>query len=207
MNTPKRTVHHADMKEILPHHFGQIRGLVTSLPDISEIPDVDNYTFWFIQTAAFILGHLHPTEGIAVFYQTDRKKDSALLSKASLIFSAAGLADKKILWHKICYTVPIGKSSLYRPGYSHMVAVGGKKAGSGISTPDIIEAGEKNYPNAMGMNAARVAVEFCKTSAKADVIWDPMCGRGSVLKAANLQKLDAVGIDIDETQVQFAMEI
>jgi tRNA G10 N-methylase Trm11 len=53
----------------------------------------------------------------------------------------------------------------------------------------------------MGVEAARYA---CRFLAKYGYVYNPFCGRGTVLAAANEIGLDAVGIDNDQRQCDYS---
>ena len=59
----------------------------------------------------------------------------------------------------------------------------------------------------MGLNAAAVAVRFAARRAGARTIYDPFCGRGTVLAVANAMGLGGVGFDIDEEQCEHARSL
>src|SRR5579859_4711021 len=90
---PNRIVYNENASLALKAYDQKIKGLVTSLPDISELLEVnteEEYNLWFLTKAAFIISCLHP-DGVAVFYQTDRKYSGHLVTKDALVYSACGL--------------------------------------------------------------------------------------------------------------------
>ena len=182
------------------------RAIITSLPDASEVDcGLMGYEEWFTRGICVVLGSV-AQNGVAVFYQGDRKHDGILLSKASLICNAATSLGFRLLWHKIILRNRPGAINLYRPSYLHMMAFSrGVKAGK--ATADIIEQGETVYKNGMGTNAAHVAVRFAVDVAKASVIYDPFCGRGTVLAVANALGCNSIGFDIDEDQCAYARSL
>jgi 2-polyprenyl-3-methyl-5-hydroxy-6-metoxy-1,4-benzoquinol methylase len=136
------------------------------------------------------------------FFQTDRKANGVLYSKIMFLFDAATWARKNILWHKIVLSQKLQTVSLFRPGFSHLVAFG-SNCKSGRATPDVFYGGEKIYENGIGLNAARRAIEF---ASKWPVV-DPFCGRGTIVAVASLMGLDATGIDIDPKQIEAAQTL
>jgi hypothetical protein len=75
---------------------------------------------------------------------------------------------------------------------------------AGKATPDVIEQGDTVYKNGMGINAALIAIRFAIQTAQAQVIYDPFCGRGTVLAVANALGCNSIGFDIDEDQCAHA---
>lgn len=181
--------------------LGDRVGVVTSLPDAAEVGlSVEAWRAWFDVAAGLAMMLPTPTAA-AVFYQTDRKADGELVSKAGMLLAAAARVGCRLLWHKIVLRRGVGRVDLHRPGFSHMMAF--SRAGRpGPATPDVLEAGLMVYPNAMGSSAAAVAVEFVGRAA--DLVVDPFCGRGSVLLAAERAGLNALGVDIDPEQCERA---
>ena len=114
-------------------------GIFTSLPDISEIPEVVNehdevdrhnvYKDWFVDVAALIFRKL-ADRSYAVFLQSDIRLQNKTnqvtewIDKSSLIVRAADREGCKLMWSKIC--LPMDKvtrrlQSLGRPQFSHLV--------------------------------------------------------------------------------------
>ena len=99
--------------------------VVTSLPDISELPDLDldGWRAWFIGAVRRIIRWV-PDEGVAIFYQSDVRQGGMWIDKGYLVMRGAEEEDAGVLWHKIvCRRAP-GTIALGRPSYSHMIAVG-----------------------------------------------------------------------------------
>ncbi|MBS67227.1 MAG: hypothetical protein Tp170SUR191951_14 [Prokaryotic dsDNA virus sp.] len=138
----------------------------------------------------------------AVIYATDRKAEGQWHSKAAMIMGLGEAAGLRVLWHKIVLRRGVGKADIHRPGYSHLIALGDEKTRPGTATPDVIERGHMLYPNAMGMTAAKLAIEFAGRPRLPLV--DPFCGRGTVPAMAEAMGLDAIGIDIDPAQCKAA---
>lgn len=183
------------------HNVGSI---VTSLPDAEEIGvGIPEWALWFRRAAALCMMSASP-DAVAVFYQTDRKCAGELHSKAALLFRAAEDAGVHAIWHKIILRRKPGATDIHRPGFTHMVAFT-KGAKPGAATPDVIERGTMAYPNAMGVNAAKVALASAMRCGLRVV--DPFCGRGTVPKIADAMGMDAVGIDIDPQQISLASKL
>lgn len=176
-------------------------GVVTSLPDAEETGmEIPAWQAWFTEAARLACLCAKP-EAAAIFYQTDRKSNGETISKAELLFRAARFAGSKIMWHKIVLRRGVGKTDIHRPGFTHLICFS-RKGKPGTATPDVIERGEMIYPNAMGINAARVAIGFCGHNST--IILDPFCGRGTVPAIAESMGLDSLGIDIDIRQCKAA---
>lgn len=182
----------------------QIGSVVTSLPDAEEIgSSILVWREWFLHAARSAI-EAASLGCPVIFYQTDRKVNGRLESKAGLVLEAARQAEAKILWHKIALRRAVGGIDLHRPGYTHMIACarGGRP---GAATADVLMAGQKIYPNAMGLRAAIFACKFA--SAYSDRLTDPFCGKGTVPAIAEAMGLDAWGIDIDQAQCDAARRL
>lgn len=180
-----------------------VGSIVTSLPDADEMQiTVNEWVTWFLRACALCLEAATPTS-VAIFYQTDRKFNGSLISTAELLFNAAQSVGARCLWHKIALRSAPGTVNLYRPGYTHMLCFS-KQAKSGLATCDVFERGEMLHSNAMGFNAARVAVDFA--SQTSDELVDPFCGSGTVLSVAaeNGRFKKLTGIDIAASQIESA---
>jgi DNA methylase len=183
-----------------------VKAVITSLPDANEMNyRLDHYQTWFTDAASLLMSVV-ASDGVIIFYQTDRRYEGALLSKAALLCDTASSGGLRLLWHKIVLQRQVGTANLFRPAYSHMMAFS-KALRSGKPTADVIEAGKKVYKNGMGINAASVAVRFVKQNAKTTVIYDPFCGQGTVLAVANAFGCDSVGCDINPSQCEQARKL
>lgn len=178
-----------------------VGSIVTSLPDAEEIGvDMPEWSLWFRHAAGLCM-RCASHDAVSVFYQTDRKCAGELHSKAALLFLAAEDAGVHAIWHKIILRRKAGATDIHRPGFTHMVAFT-NSARPGAATPDVIERGHMAYPNAMGENAAMVALTSAMRCGLRVV--DPFCGRGTVPKIADAMGMDAIGIDIDPKQIALA---
>lgn len=171
--------------------------IVTSPPDAEEIglPPAE-WQDWFRNAIDLCIA---ASAGPCCFYVTDRRADGQLLSKAHMVLEAAWLAGAKVAWHKIALRRAPGKTDLYRPGFSHLIAVGGK---AGKASPDVFDRGAMLYPNGTGVKAARVACEWAGQSCS--TIVDPFCGRGTIPAVAEALGYMAIGVDIDPEQCKHA---
>ncbi len=179
--------------------------VVTSPPDAAEIElAITEWVPWFRKAlvASLVAADPHP----AVFYVTDRKYERVWHSKAQMVHDAAQRYGYRVLWHKIALRRDVGAVDLHRPGYSHLIAVGGPGTGPGVATPDVFHRGPVLYSNGMGTRAAFRAVTWAKEAGHEWVV-NPFCGRGTVLAAAYAVGLNSVGIDNDPAQCRYAEEV
>jgi hypothetical protein len=177
-----------------------VGAIVTSLPDADEIGlSMPEWARWFRNAVALCVRASSPMSPV-VFYQTDRKFAGRLISKASLVLDAAATEGASPLWHKIAVRGGIGKVDFYRPGFSHLIAVS-RIGRSGGATPDVLDAGRPVYRNGIGIEVARLAVNFASGKDRVRVV-DPFCGRGTIPAVADALGLDSIGIDIDPEQAR-----
>jgi hypothetical protein len=205
LSMPRR-VELADALEWLCDH-PDVGPIVTSPPDMSETGQRPAaWRLWF-QRAVWSCLSAVGEEAPAVFYVTDRRYDGELLSKAGIVLELARRTGRRVMWHKIALRLSPGTEDSRRPGYVHLIAVGGAGVTPGFRTasaawPDVFPMGPRLYKNGMGLDAARVAVAYCARFGS--TIVNPFCGHGTVLLAAEEQGLGAVGIDSDPDMVERA---
>jgi hypothetical protein len=171
--------------------------VVTSLPDVSEVGlSLPAWRQWFLEAVAQVTVAV-PADSVAIFFQSDIKRDGAWVDKGALVVRAAEDAGARVLFHKIVCRRQPGLPTLGRPGYTHLIAVSrGLRCPDALGIPDIIvDAGPSLWVRAMGIRAAAVAVRFAREHARAQRIVDPFCGVGTVLAVANALGLPAVGVD------------
>jgi hypothetical protein len=88
---PSRSVHHDDALAWLAEHpAGGAESVVTSLPDVAEMPehDFDSWRAWFDGAVKAVLSRV-PPEGVAVFFQTDVLHRGVWVDKSYLVLRAA----------------------------------------------------------------------------------------------------------------------
>lgn len=181
-------------------------GVVTSLPDVSELPGVsfEAWRVWFMEAARAVL-RWTPRGGCAIFFQSDIRHHGAWIDKGYLVQRAAESVDTvetpaTLLWHRIVCRKPPGLRSLGRPTYSHMLCYfrgDARTAQQRIARAEVLpDAGFMSWSKAMGTDACRLACEYLRDEANTRVIVDPFCGRGTVLSVANELGLDAIGVDL-----------
>jgi hypothetical protein len=172
--------------------------VVTSLPDVSELPALgfDGWRRWFVDTVALACGAV-ADEAVAVFYQTDVKRDGRWVDKALLVALGAERAGSALLWHKIVCRVPPGVTTYGRPAYAHLVCVSrALRLAPGASSPDVLpRLGEMTWARAMGREACETVATFLLAHTACRTVVDPFCGLGTMLAVANLHGLAAVGVE------------
>lgn len=208
---PTRQVHHGDGVEWLRQaSLGPEHALVTSLPDVSELPalELGAWQEWFLQTAALACSRVHP-QAVAIFYQTDVKHGGRWIDKAYLIHRAAEQAGLHCLWHKIvCRTTP-GQTTFGRPSYGHWLAFPrALQLPAAASTPDVLpELGGMTWARAMPMSAAVATCRFLVEHTECRVVVDPFCGHGTILAVANASGLDGIGVELSSKRVRKAQRL
>ncbi len=195
----KRTVHHADAIHWLrdrPILDGC--SIIASMPDISEFPkmNLQEWKTWFTDTAALVLSRC-PDQGLALFFQTDIKRDGVWVDKGFLCQKAAELSGHELVAHKIICRAPAGITTFGRPSYSHLLCF------SKSIRPEIAEsladvlpaAGETTWARGMGVKACELACKMVLKYTDTHTIVNPFCGHGTVLAVANSLGLSAIGIE------------
>lgn len=206
--SPTHTIHHAEALQWL-REAGRLSGcsLVTSLPDFSEFPGMsfEGWKSWFISAATRVLLST-PDDGVAIFYQTDLKREGAWVDKAYLCQKAAEDTGHTLLWHKMVCRAQPGTVTFGRPGYSHLLCFSkGIKAEISISTPDVLPlAGPSTWTRGMGERACELACRSVLEQTSTRTIVDPFCGHGLILKVANRLGLNAIGVDLSRKCVKKA---
>jgi len=196
---PSRTVHQDDALAWLREHPADSRAsVITSLPDVSEMPehDFDSWRAWFATAVKTVLAWV-PPEGVAIFFQTDVLNRGVWVDKSYLVQSAAEGNGLALVWHKIiCRTAP-GSVRPGRAGFSHLLCLSRlHQPAFRHALPDVLpDAGAEVSQKAMGALACTLACRFLLDATLARVVVDPFCGRGTVLAVANALGLDAIGVD------------
>ncbi len=196
---PLRTVHTADALAWLAQQPLPARAAVfTSLPDAVELPRSarPGWEAWFVGAAAAVL-RATPDDGAAVFYQTDVKRDGRWIDKAFLVQLAARDVGVPLVWHKVVCRAPAGQATYGRVGYAHLLCFGRTlRDPVEAATPDVLpELGAMLWPRAMGLAAARTAIDWLCAMAQPSCLVDPFCGIGTALAVANARGLDAIGVE------------
>jgi hypothetical protein len=195
-----RVVHHGDA---IPWLRAQARiagaSVVTSLPDLSEVPALgfDGWKSWFEEAALLVMQSV-PDEGVAIFFQTDIKHAGLWIDKGALVARAAERARAGLLFHKIVCRKPPGTRTFGRATYSHLLGFARVvRARGDRALADVLpDAGFKPGTKAMGVQACLDACQFVRDQTATRTVIDPFCGFGTVLAVANALGLDAIGVDL-----------
>lgn len=163
---------------------------------------------WFLGAVQLVVDAV-PVESAAVFFQSDIKRDGGWIDKGALVTRAAEDAGARILFHKIVCRRPPGMLTMGRPGFTHMIAVSRAMVCPDVlPIPDVIvDAGRQPWVRAMGVRAAGQAVRFARDQVGAKTVFDPFCGVGTVLAAANALGLDALGVEKARKRADEAREL
>jgi hypothetical protein len=183
--------------------------VVTSLPDVSEVPALgfEGWRAWFIEAARQVIRWVPPT-GAAIFFQSDIRYHGVWVDKGYLVLRAAEEEGVTLLWHKIVCRRPAGTLTQGRSSYSHMICVSRSLLVPRRPGPDVIpDAGVMTWARAMGVNACWVACRYLRDDAATRTIVDPFCGHGTILAAANALGLDAIGVDLSEKRCRAARRL
>ena len=200
---------HAEARAWLESHPAAAgSSIVTSLPDVSELPqlDFDAWRDWFSATARIIIDWV-PANGVAIFYQSDIRHREQWVDKSYLVQRAIEAHPNAVLlWHKIVCRHPPGTISLGRPSYSHMLCVARQPLRSAArSGPDVLpDAGPATWSRGMGRTACEVACRFLRRETATQTVIDPFCGQGNVLAVALTLGFDVVGVDISAKRCRAA---
>lgn len=173
--------------------------VITSLPDSSELPALgpDGWRRWFVEAAAAVMSAVGD-EGVAIFFQSDVRREGMWIDKGALVTRAAEHAGMRCLFHKIVCRKPPGTVTIGRASYSHLLGFArALRPSLRATTADVLpDPGFASGPKAMGTAACRDAVRFVLAQTPTRTIVDPFCGFGTVLAVANELGLDAIGVDL-----------
>lgn len=175
------------------------RGIITSLPELSEVKLTEDEYLKFLRQSAKSVLECITDKGYAIFIQTDRKK-RGWIDKSYYITDEAYKAGFRMMWHKIALIKRVDVTDQYKPTYSHCLCFS-KKGTSAPSTPDVIHRGQILYKNGLGLDAVSMCLSFLKSHHITTVI-DPFVGKGSVLRVAKQMGFTGIGIDIDPEQCE-----
>ena len=196
----KRTIHQAEAIAWLGAR-GVLSGasLITSLPDVSEIPRLDfgGWCQWFQDAAAAVMTAV-PPDGVAIFFQSDIRHAGQWVDKGALASRGAERAGGKLIFHRIVCRHPPGTLSSGRATYSHLLGFSTlPRPPSGRPRADVIpDPGFVPGKKAMGVTACLEACRFVLQETPTRTIVDPFCGWGTALAVANALGMDAVGVDL-----------
>jgi hypothetical protein len=201
LNAPKRTVIQADALGWLAENpLPPEASVITSLPDISELPALsyDAWCLWFQAAARKVLDAV-TAQSIVVFYQSDVRHRGLWVDKAELVARAAREANAQMLFHKIVLRKTPGTVTYGRASYSHLVGYSKgvlPQLAPGSISGDVLHCGSVANSKVMSPNACVDACGYVKHNASSTLIVDPFCGYGTVLAIANSMGFDALGVDL-----------
>jgi hypothetical protein len=208
---PRRTVHHGDalawLRTVTP-----LRGasVITSLPDLSELPDLDvpSWRSWFVGAAAATMQAVGD-DGVAIFFQSDVRRAGVWIDKGQMVAEAAQQVGLAPLFHKIVCRKPAGTVTFGRSSYSHLLGFARAiRATAASNTADVLpDAGFRPGTKAMGVAACLDACRFVMRATTCHTIVDPFCGFGTVLAVANALGLDAIGADLSSRMCRRARSL
>lgn len=196
---PARSVIHGDGVEWLRRErLPATHAVVTSMPDSSELPSLGfaGWRAWFVETAALVMRQV-ADDSVAVFFQTDVKREGVWVDKGYLVARGAELAEVELLWHKIVCRAPAGTTTFGRPAYAHLSCFSKTlRLDPKSSSADVLpRLGEMPWPRAMGVEACAAVCRFLRASTSCTTVVDPFCGIGTMLAVANAHGLDAIGVE------------
>lgn len=207
----QRTVHVGDgVSWLTQGRFDDTHAIVTSLPDSSEVPALgfDGWRRWFIETSALICSRV-AEHGVAIFYQTDVKRDGTWVDKGYLVSRGAEAANSACLWHKVICRAPAGTITFGRPAYAHVLCFSrGLRLEKAQAFADVIpRLGEMTWARAMGREACEAIAQFLVKHTRTRTVIDPFCGVGTMLAVANDHGLNAVGVELSAKRASKAREL
>jgi hypothetical protein len=213
MPSPGRVVHCEDALGWLARSpLPADHALVTSLPDSSEVKlDFEAWERWFMTAAGAVMQATH-RDSIAVFYQSDVKRDGRWLDKSFLVQLAAREAGAQLLFHKIVCRAPAGTVTPGRPSYAHLLGFSHERtlatdAPSAHFADVLPNMGKMTWTRAMGVAACEATCTFLRAATGTRVVVDPFCGVGTMLAVANAYGFDAIGVELSAKRAARAREL
>ena len=208
--TPMRVIHNTDGVAWLKQTaLTREQAVVTSLPDSSEMRlGFDAWQAWFTETAQLICASV-ADDAVAVFFQTDVKRDGRWIDKGFLVQLGAQQAGSSLLWHKVVCRAPAGVICRGRPGYAHLLCFSrGLRLDHAQATADVLpRLGKMTWARAMGMAACEATARFLLDCTPCRTVIDPFCGVGSMLAVANAYGLDAIGVELSPKRAELARSL
>lgn len=183
--------------------------VVTSMPDSSEMRlEFDAWRTWFIETSALVCKVL-ADDAVAIFFQTDVKRDGRWVDKGFLVQQGAQQAGTHLLWHKIVSRAPAGTATRGRPSYAHLLCFSRNlRLDPKQATPDVLpRLGQMVWPRGMGFAACEASAQFILDATACRTVVDPFCGMGTMLAVANAYDLNAIGIELSSKRAEQARNL
>jgi len=202
-----RTIHEGDGVRFLrearlePGH-----AIITSLPDVSEgTLSFPAWRAWFVETAALACRAVHDDD-VALFFQTDVKREGTWVDKGYLVQRGAEEAGSALLFHRVVCRAPPGTITFGRPAYAHLLGFSRRRRlPPEASSADVLpRLGAMPWARAMGVAACEAAVDFVKRRALSHTVVDPFCGLGTVLAVANRHGLHGIGVELSRKRAERA---
>ena len=110
-----------DALQYLSEHATLPGCVVTSLPDVSEMPlSVAAWRLWFVDAVAAIISRL-PADGLAIFYQTDVRMSGCWADKSFLLNKGGEKAGGRLVWHKIVVQSSLDSIKGAKAAYAHLL--------------------------------------------------------------------------------------
>lgn len=207
---PERSVIHGDAFAWMDRVAAvPAASVVTSLPDLSELPHLDLAAWkqWFVDAARRVI-RWTPRTGVAVFFQSDIRVRGVWIDKSYLILRAAEEERALLLWHKIACRLPPGSEPRGRAAYSHMMCVSHTLYPPRRPGPDVLpDAGPATWSKGMGVEACRLACTWIAENTPSTMIVDPFCGLGAALAVANDIGMDAIGVECEAKRCRTARKL
>jgi hypothetical protein len=198
--SPNRTILQAEAIGWLLQQ-GRLPGasVVTSLPDVLEIPDLDfpGWQRWFEHAAAVVMGAV-PDEGVAIFFQSDIRYGGLWVDKGAMVSRGAERAGGRLLFHRIVCRHKAGTLTAGRASYSHLLGFAHKPfPASGLPRADVIpDAGWVPGKKGMGIHACVEACRFILRETPTRLVVDPFCGWGTAVAVGNALGMEGIGVDL-----------
>jgi hypothetical protein len=208
----RREIHQADAIAWLGAQERLVgASVVTSLPDLSEVPGLgfEGWQRWFEDAAALVASRV-PDDGVAIFFQSDIKHGGAWIDKGAMVSRGAERAGMRLVFHAIVCRLPPGTPTFGRASYAHLLGYSwpARPAGPARAMAHVIpDGGFKPGPKAMGVNACIAACRFVLEETPTRTVVDPFCGWGTVLAVANALGLGAVGVDLSGKRCRSARKL
>ena len=161
---PSRSVYQCDALAWLREHPAPAdASVITSLPDVAEMPehDFDTWRAWFSGAVKAVLDWV-PPQGAAVLFQTDVLHQGIWVDKSHLVQNAAEGSGHGLVWHKIVCRAAPGAIRSGRPGYSHLLCLSRvRRPAFRYPSPDVLpDAGAAASQKAMGVLACEPRLPF-----------------------------------------------
>ena len=208
---PSRVVHQGDgVAWLEAATLPADHAIVTSLPDLSEVPKLgpDGWRRWVIETAALACRRI-ADDAVAIFFQTDVKRDGVWIDKGFLVQLGAEAAGSGLLWHKVVCRAPAGTTTFGRPAYAHLLAFSrGLRLTPAQSSADVLpRLGAMPWARAMGTEACEATCRFLLAHTACRTVVDPFCGLGTMLAVANAHGMNAIGVELSAKRAARARDL